>query len=52
MTWRVNEDQQVELQARAEDSIDDLSGLRYEWSLGLKPMGVLPQYQQNGLLRA
>ena len=39
MTWRVNEDQQVELQARAEDSIDDLSGLRYEWSLGLETDG-------------
>ena len=29
---------QVELQ-RAEDSTDDLSGLRYEWSLGLETDG-------------
>jgi len=39
MTWRVDEDQVVELQARAEDSIDDLSTLRYEWSLGIETDG-------------
>ena len=39
MTWKINEDQEVELQARAEDSIDDLSTLRYEWSLGIETEG-------------
>lgn len=34
MTWHVQEDQSVELTARAEDSIDDLSGLSYQWSFG------------------
>ena len=35
MTWHVQEDQMVELSARAEDSIDDLIGLSYEWSFGV-----------------
>ena len=39
MTWKISEDQSVELRARAEDSIDDLSGLRYEWSLGVETDG-------------
>lgn len=34
MTWRVFEDQEVELSARAEDSIDDIQDLTYEWSTG------------------
>ena len=34
MTWHVQEDQSVELTARAEDSMDDLSGLSYQWSFG------------------
>ena len=39
MTWQVQEDQEVELSARAEDSIDDLSGLSYEWSFGITTDG-------------
>ena len=39
MTWHVQEDQMVELSARAEDSIDDLSGLSYEWSFGVSTDG-------------
>ena len=39
MTWHVLEDQVVELSARAEDSIDDLSGLSYEWSFGVSTDG-------------
>ncbi len=39
MTWQVQEDQEVELSARAEDSIDDLSELRYEWSFGVSTDG-------------
>ncbi len=38
-TWQVQEDQEVELSARAEDSIDDLSGLSYEWSFGVSTDG-------------
>ena len=39
MTWHVYEDQTVELTARAEDSIDDLSDLSYEWSFGANTDG-------------
>lgn len=39
MTWHIQEDQVVELSARAEDSIDDLSGLSYEWSFGVSTDG-------------
>ncbi len=39
MTWQIQEDQPVELSARAEDSIDDLEGLRYEWSFGVDTDG-------------
>ena len=39
LTWQIQEDQEVELSARAEDSIDDLSGLSYEWSFGFKTDG-------------
>lgn len=39
MAWSIVEDQEVELAARAEDSIDDLSGLRYEWSFGASTEG-------------
>lgn len=39
MTWQIQEDQEVELSARAEDSIDDLSGLSYEWSFGVSTDG-------------
>jgi len=39
MTWHVHEDQVVELSARAEDSIDDLSDLSYEWSFGVSTDG-------------
>jgi len=39
MTWVIQEDQPVELTARAEDSIDDLEDLRYEWSLGIDTDG-------------
>lgn len=39
MTWQVEEDQEVELSARAEDSIDDLSDLSYEWSFGVNTDG-------------
>ena len=38
-TWRIQEDQEVELSARAEDSMDDLSELSYEWSFGFKTDG-------------
>ena len=39
LTWQIQEDQEVELSARAEDSIDDLSQLSYEWSFGFKTDG-------------
>ena len=39
MAWTVVEDQQVEIAARAEDSIDDLEGLSYEWSFGISTDG-------------
>lgn len=39
MTWHIQEDQSVELSARAEDSIDDLEELRYEWSFGVDTDG-------------
>ena len=39
MTWHIQEDQAVELSARAEDSMDDLGGLRYEWSFGVDTDG-------------
>ncbi len=39
MTWQVEEDQEVELSARAEDSIDDLSDLTYQWSFGVETSG-------------
>lgn len=39
LTWQVQEDQEIELSARAEDSIDDLSDLSYEWSFGFKTEG-------------
>ena len=39
MTWLVGEDQEVELSARAEDSLDDLEDLRYEWSFGADTEG-------------
>ena len=34
MTWQVYEDQSVELSARAEDSMDDLDNLHYDWDFG------------------
>ena len=39
LTWQIQEDQEIELSARAEDSIDDLAELRYEWSFGLSTDG-------------
>jgi len=39
LTWQIQEDQEVELSARAEDSIDDLTDLSYEWSFGFKTDG-------------
>jgi hypothetical protein len=39
MTWRVEEDQEVILIARAEDSEDDLESLSYEWDFGMKTDG-------------
>ena len=39
MSWQVTEDQDVELSARAEDSMDDLESLRYEWSFGVDTDG-------------
>ena len=39
LTWQIQEDQEVELSARAEDSIDDLTELSYEWSFGFKTDG-------------
>ena len=39
MSWDVNEDQEVILSARAEDSMDDLEDLRYEWSFGIDTDG-------------
>ena len=39
MTWHIQEDQSVELSARAEDSMDDLEELRYEWSFGVDTDG-------------
>ena len=38
MTWQVEEDQEVELSARAEDSIDDLL-IAYQWSFGVETSG-------------
>ena len=39
LTWQIQEDQEIELSARAEDSIDDLTDLSYEWSFGFKTDG-------------
>jgi hypothetical protein len=39
MTWQIGEDQEIELSARAEDSLDDLTDLRYEWSFGIDTDG-------------
>ncbi len=39
MSWLVDEDQEVTLSARAEDSMDDLESLRYEWSFGIDTDG-------------
>jgi LPXTG-motif cell wall-anchored protein len=39
LTWKIQEDQQIELSARAEDSIDDLAELSYEWSFGVDTDG-------------
>ena len=39
LTWKIQEDQPIELSARAEDSIDDLAELSYEWSFGVDTDG-------------
>mgnify|MGYP003681994857 FL=1 len=53
MTWHIMEDQPVELSARAEDSIDDLEELRYEWSFGVDTDGresrVPAMWSQSGM---
>ena len=53
MTWIIQEDQEVELSARAEDSVDDLSDLRYEWSFGTNTDGresrVPAMWEQSGM---
>ena len=53
MTWIIQEDQEVELSARAEDSVDDLTDLRYEWSFGANTDGresrVPAMWEQSGM---
>ncbi len=53
MTWRVFEDQEVELSARAEDSVDDIQDLTYEWSTGVVTEGRVSRipivWSQSGL---
>jgi hypothetical protein len=54
MTWRVNEDQAVELSARAEDSMDDLETLHYDWDFGTSTDGresrVPAMWTESGLI--
>ena len=53
MTWQIDEDQYVEISARAEDSMDDLQDLEYQWSFGPKTTGresrVPAKWTESGL---
>jgi hypothetical protein len=53
MTWHIDEDQEIEISARAEDSMDDLENLHYQWSFGAQTDGresrVSAQWSESGL---
>jgi hypothetical protein len=53
LTWHIDEDQEVELIARAEDSRDDVYDLHYSWDLGHEENGreskLMQTWNESGL---
>jgi hypothetical protein len=53
LTWHIDEDQEVELIARAEDSRDDVDDLHYSWDLGHEEDGresrLMQTWTESGL---
>lgn len=53
LTWHIDEDQEVELIARAEDSRDDVDELHYSWDLGHEEDGresrLMQTWNESGL---
>ncbi len=53
LTWHIDEDQEVELIARAEDSRDDVDDLHYSWDIGHEEDGresrLMQTWNESGL---